>query len=81
MADFREENAVSTGFYLSRMIILCIPIVNVIAALVWAFTGSSKESRNFGKAGLFTILIVTAVVAALGLVSFFMIKNSLLMQI
>ncbi len=81
MSEFREENAVSTGFYLSRMIILCIPVVNVIAALVWAFTGSSRETRNFGKAGLFTILIVTAVVTALGLVSFFVIRNTLLMQI
>ena len=69
MTDMYEQEAPSTGKYFARFILLCIPIVNVIMAMVWGFAGDEEETRNFGRAALFTILLIAGAAILLGLIS------------
>lgn len=49
---------VSVFEWLVTMIVLCIPLLNIIMLLMWAFTeGTNPTKANFAKAALIWILI------------------------
>lgn len=53
-----REKVYGVGGWLITMILLCIPIVNIILAFVWAFSGSvNKNKKNFAIAWLIMMII------------------------
>ncbi len=49
---------VSTGGWFLRMLLLCIPIVNIIMLIVWMLDSSKDQtSRNWAKAQLIWMVI------------------------
>lgn len=53
-----ESDDVSMGEWMWTILLLCIPIVNFIMLMVWAFGGSTKASKaNYCKAQLLWMLI------------------------
>lgn len=62
MNPFKRE--VSVGNWMWTMIVMCIPVLSVIMAFVWAFNPAVVESkRNFFKAILIWDLIALVLVA------------------
>ena len=56
------EEPMSVGEWLVTMLLMCIPCVNIVLALIWAFGSSEKKSKsNYFKAYLILILIVIAI--------------------
>ncbi len=54
----RNQSVVTIGDWIITMILMCIPIVNFILLLVWAFSASTPVSKaNWAKASLIFILI------------------------
>jgi uncharacterized membrane protein YqjE len=48
----------SIGDWIITLLIMCIPLVNLIMILVWAFSGNSNPNRaNFCKANLILMAI------------------------
>jgi hypothetical protein len=68
MSDNTDARA---GFrtYGVRLLLFSIPVVNVVAALLWSFAGRDADTRSFGRAALTVVLVLTAVVVGAGLVS------------
>jgi len=59
--DVREK-VYGVGGWLITLLLLCIPIVNFILTLVWAFSGSvNKNKKNFAIALLIMMVIMTAI--------------------
>ena len=53
-----NNEPVSLGEWMITMLVLCIPLVNIIMILVWAFSSGTKPSKaNFFKAYLVFVLI------------------------
>lgn len=53
-----NNEPVSVGNWMLTTLILGIPLINLIMLLVWAFSGSTPESKsNFAKASLMWMLI------------------------
>ncbi len=75
-----ESDDVTMGEWMWTMLLLCIPIVNFILILVWAFGGGVKPSKaNFCKAylvwmligvGLSILLVIFGTVLGAGLVNY-----------
>lgn len=81
MADYKEmleEDVPSTGVYFGRLILLCIPVVNVIMSLIWGFGGSTEEKKHFGRAGLLVIIVITLLIFLAGFVSFLFLQARLI---
>jgi small-conductance mechanosensitive channel len=54
----QNRNIVTTGDWVLSILLLAIPIVNIVAAFVWAFSISTPLSKkNFGKAILILWLV------------------------
>jgi hypothetical protein len=54
----QNRNMVTTGDWIISILLLAIPIVQIIAPLVWAFSSSTPLSKkNFGKAVLILWLV------------------------
>ena len=54
----RNQSVVSIGDWIITMILMCIPIVNFIMLLVWAFSKSTPLSKsNWAKASLIFMII------------------------
>ncbi|WP_319558965.1 hypothetical protein [Marispirochaeta sp.] len=64
-----ESNKIFTR-YLIRLLLLGIPIINVIAAVLWGFAGSDEETRSFGKAALMVIVTFAVLFLIGGLIAF-----------
>ncbi len=48
-----ENRPVSVGDWMLTYLLMCIPLVNIIMLLVWAFGGGAPESKsNWAKASL-----------------------------
>ncbi|OOR90827.1 hypothetical protein B0181_04305 [Moraxella caviae] len=59
---------ISLGEWLLTLLILSIPVVNIIALLIWAFSRSTNPSKsNFAKAQLIFIVLVIIFAAAFAL--------------
>ncbi len=58
MEDNRNEGTVSVGNWMVTMLLMCIPVVNLIMLLVWAFGGGAEVSKaNWAKASLIWMVI------------------------
>lgn len=58
----RREATVSVGNWMVTMLLMCIPVVNLIMLLVWAFgSGAEASKSNWAKAALIWALIGIAV--------------------
>ncbi|HNR93076.1 MAG TPA: hypothetical protein PKM67_08445 [Kiritimatiellia bacterium] len=68
-----ENRPVSVGDWMLTYLLMCIPLVNIIMLLVWAFGGGAPESKsNWAKASLIwmvigIVLTVMLIMAAGGL--------------
>ena len=52
------SDAVSMGEWMWTILLLCIPIVNLVLLIVWAFSGSANPSKaNYCKAYLLWMVI------------------------
>ncbi len=70
MAKGRDKNFVSIWFWLISMLVMAIPLVNVIMAIIWAFTGDNASRKNYFKAVIvvFCLFIgLTAFLLSLGM--------------
>ena len=56
------DAVVSTGEWMLTMLVLSIPCVNIIMLFVWAFGNGNKNTRNFSRACLLWMVIMTAIV-------------------
>lgn len=57
-----RDASMSLGDWLITLIILCIPLVNIIMLLVWAFSGGTNVNKqNFCRAYLIIILALIVV--------------------
>ena len=70
MAKGSDRNYVSIWFWLLAMIVMAIPVVNVIMAIVWAFSGENQSRKNYFRALIlmfvfWTILAVLLITAGL----------------
>ncbi len=66
-----QNDATTTGGWMLTLLLMCIPIVNFILLLVWAFgSGTEKSKQNWARANLIWLiigLVVIAVIAAIGM--------------
>lgn len=54
----RNQSVVTIGDWIITMILMCIPVVNFIMLLVWAFSNSTPVSKaNWAKASLIFMVI------------------------
>ena len=53
------EDDKSRGLDLGRIFLLLIPIVNVAAAMVWAFASGDRGTRTFGKIAFAILSLIT----------------------
>ena len=54
----RNQSSVTIGDWIITMILMCIPFVNFIMLLVWAFSAGTPVSKaNWAKATLIFMLI------------------------
>ena len=54
----RNSDTISVGEWFWTLFVMTIPIVNIIMAFVWGFSGNTKISKaNFFKAYLLWILV------------------------
>ena len=54
----RNQSVVTIGDWIITMILMCIPLVNFIMLLVWAFSNSTPVSKaNWAKASLIFMVI------------------------
>lgn len=54
---------VTTGGWLGRIILTCIPVVGIIMLFVWAFGNTPQKSlQTWARAQLIFLLILTAVI-------------------
>lgn len=52
------DETVSIGDWIGSMLLMCIPVVNIVLMLVWAFGSGTKPSkRNFFRASLLLMVI------------------------
>ena len=69
----------TTGAYFGRMLLLCVPVANIIAAFVWGFGGETEEKRRFGR-GALLVIAVAAALSILGAVISFAVMRRLLFE-
>ena len=56
------DAVVSTGEWMLTLLVMSIPCVNLIMLFVWAFGNGNKNTRNFSRAYLLWMVIMTAIV-------------------
>lgn len=47
-----EKRSFGFGYFLPRLLLIIIPVVNLCAAMLWALNGRTAEDRAFGRAAL-----------------------------
>lgn len=58
---FNSSSTVSVGEWMLTLLLTFIPIVNIIALIIWAFSSGTKPSKsNWAKATLLWMLIAIA---------------------
>ncbi len=67
-----ESDDVSMGEWMWTILLLCIPVVNFVLLIVWAFGGGTKASKaNYCKAQLLWMLIFYCLSFVLTIIFFF----------
>ena len=65
-----DKKATSTGQWMLTLFLVCIPVVNIILLLVWAFSSSTERSKkNWARANIIWAIIgiiVTVALVAIG---------------
>lgn len=61
-----ESKPVSIGDWILTYLLLCIPIVNIVMLIVWAFQAHKPSKSNWAKATLIWILISTVIFFVFG---------------
>lgn len=57
-----RERPVSTGGWILRLLLMCIPIVNIVMLFIWGFDQSENETaRNWARAQLIWMAIILGV--------------------
>jgi ABC-type Na+ efflux pump permease subunit len=69
MNDNADSNYISFGSWMWMIFVTSIPVVGLIMALVWAFTGDNQSRRNCFQALIAWALIAGAVLGIFGLFS------------
>jgi hypothetical protein len=61
----REEDTtpIKFGGFLGMMLLSFVPVVNVIMFFVWGFGNHNVNKRNYGRAALIVLVIVSIVAA------------------
>ena len=77
MSDNNSNGSSKFTIFLKRLIIFGIPVVNVIAALLWAYTGRDEETRGFGRAALLVIILFAVITLISGLLAFTFLSSRL----
>lgn len=74
-----SDQAPTTSFqrYLLRLLILGIPVLNVVAAVLWGFAGRDEATRNFGRAALTVIVVFGVLTLISGLLAFTFLSSRL----
>lgn len=69
--DDNDDDVVSVGSWVVILIILAIPIVNIIALLIMAFSQGNMNIKNFAKASLILMVIpLTLIILFKGCMAF-----------
>lgn len=68
----------TTGAYFGRMLLLCIPVINIVAAFVWGFAGETIEKKRFGRGALLVIAAVIVLSVICALAAYYVMKGLLL---
>lgn len=61
-----NSEVVSVAAWVGILILLAIPIVNIIALLIMAFSNGNKNIQNYAKASLLLILIGVMIILFFG---------------
>ena len=67
--EMKKEHHLFTT-YLVRLLLLGVPVVNVIAAVLWGFAGRDDDTRSFGRAALMTLVTFAVLTLLSGLLAF-----------
>lgn len=78
--DTKISGVPTTGAYFGRMLLLCVPLANIIAAFVWGFAGETEEKRRFGR-GALLVMAVAAALSIIGAAISFAVMRRLLFQL
>ena len=73
-----SEGAAPFRHYFARLLLFALPVINVVAAVLWLATGKDQETRAFAKAALLVILLLTAIALGLGALSYGYLRSALL---
>jgi uncharacterized integral membrane protein len=60
-----DRNYISVGAWMGMMFVSCIPVINLIMVLVWAFAGENESRKNYFRAILAWTLIMVVLWAIL----------------
>lgn len=75
--DTKIREIPTTGAYFGRMLLLCVPLANIIAAFVWGFGGETEEKRRFGRGALLVIGVAAALSIIGAVISFTVLRRLL----
>ena len=64
----KDDHAFTT--YLVRLLLLGVPVVNVVAAVLWGFAGKDDDTRSFGRAALMALVTFAVLTLICGLLAF-----------
>ncbi len=56
----RNQAAVSIGNWIITLILICVPVINIVMMIIWAFSSRTPVSKsNFAKAALIIWVVGT----------------------
>jgi hypothetical protein len=61
MASGKNKNYVSFWFWMFALFVSALPCIGFIMVIVWAFVGDNETRKNYFRAVLAWMLIVTAI--------------------
>jgi cytochrome c biogenesis factor len=68
-ASYETVDPLTVGQWVVVLLILAVPIVNILALLVWSFNDSTHPSkRNYARANLIIMAVLLAFVALIVLI-------------
>jgi Na+/melibiose symporter-like transporter len=65
MSSSYDRNYMSVGGWMFIMLVAALPVVGWIMVLIWAFSGDNETRKNYFRAILVWILVVTSAVFVL----------------
>jgi uncharacterized membrane protein len=65
-----DKNYVSLAFWFFSMLIMAFPLVNILMAIYWAFSGENESRKNYFKAMILIWMIILSFAAAIFIMGF-----------